>query len=409
MATASRVLVVTSLALLVACGSKKSKPGEGGEDSADGRLVVDGQGVHLFGERLTGAPADKLERVEPLFQALKQSRENFKMKTPAADPPRALTVELPPDTTCLAGMSVLYSAAYGSRTELRVSVGGVTREVTMHLPPPPGASLSESPGLRPRLAFAKDGRIGVAKHACQRDYDQVEVGQLAATVGELAGTSEVERILVECEPGVPLSQVLAAYEATSKVAPPAKKPFAMSPLACVKSKESSPFASASDFTAGGDPDAPSAPWGREDGMDAPLEYDDEKIVSVPDPPKGRLLGNGHKWKPAVTKIGEVTLDPNATGGLTAEAVTKGIEASLQYVSSCYQQGLVNNPNLAGRVKLAFEVGKTGFVFSVSATGDLPDRGVVDCIARAASKKVTITPAPQKLARVSVTLGFTPDG
>jgi outer membrane biosynthesis protein TonB len=47
---------------------------------------------------------------------------------------------------------------------------------------------------------------------------------------------------------------------------------------------------------------------------------------------------------------------------------------------CYEQGLVRNPNLEGRVAVRFVIGRDGAVSNVSNGGtDLPDGNVVSCV------------------------------
>jgi photosystem II stability/assembly factor-like uncharacterized protein len=50
---------------------------------------------------------------------------------------------------------------------------------------------------------------------------------------------------------------------------------------------------------------------------------------------------------------------------------------------CYEQGLVKNPNLEGRVATRFVIGRSGTVQSAQNGGsDLPDSGVVGCVVSA---------------------------
>ena len=52
---------------------------------------------------------------------------------------------------------------------------------------------------------------------------------------------------------------------------------------------------------------------------------------------------------------------------------------------CYENGLKNNPTLAGRVAVRFVIGRDGAVASVGNGGsDLPDSSVVNCIVRSFS-------------------------
>jgi hypothetical protein len=49
---------------------------------------------------------------------------------------------------------------------------------------------------------------------------------------------------------------------------------------------------------------------------------------------------------------------------------------------CYQQGLLSNPSLTGRVTVRFLIREDGSVASASAASELPDPRVGPCIAAA---------------------------
>ena len=50
---------------------------------------------------------------------------------------------------------------------------------------------------------------------------------------------------------------------------------------------------------------------------------------------------------------------------------------------CYEQGLIRNPNLEGRVEVRFVINRDGSVANVSNGGsDLPDSGVIGCVVNA---------------------------
>jgi hypothetical protein len=48
---------------------------------------------------------------------------------------------------------------------------------------------------------------------------------------------------------------------------------------------------------------------------------------------------------------------------------------------CYETALRGNPSLQGRVSVSFSIGRDGSVGSASASGDLPDGGVMSCVAK----------------------------
>jgi outer membrane biosynthesis protein TonB len=50
---------------------------------------------------------------------------------------------------------------------------------------------------------------------------------------------------------------------------------------------------------------------------------------------------------------------------------------------CYEQGLMTNPGLSGRVGVRFVIGSDGAVANVANVGsDLPDPKVIGCVTRA---------------------------
>jgi hypothetical protein len=169
--------------------------------------------------------------------------------------------------------------------------------------------------------------------------------------------------------------------------------------------------------AGGDPNSPTAPWGRDESLGNDL-----------------LSGNGNMWSPDIGEgfgsnglglsgIGEGSGGPgegigvgknlgglgnnlfhgfdsgrklpgkyvpknivmrqgvtNASGRIPPEVIQRVIRQNFGRFRNCYEAGLRNNPNLAGRVAVKFVIGRDGSVSQASNGGsDLPDSGVVSCI------------------------------
>jgi hypothetical protein len=48
---------------------------------------------------------------------------------------------------------------------------------------------------------------------------------------------------------------------------------------------------------------------------------------------------------------------------------------------CYERGWIKNRHLKGRITVRFVIDHSGKVARTAVHGDLPDRGVVDCVAR----------------------------
>lgn len=192
--------------------------------------------------------------------------------------------------------------------------------------------------------------------------------------------------------------------------------------------------------AGGDPNAPSAPWGRDDSVAlpqnelkpaaaAPAAKSDGKSSGAADGDKiadafgagglalsgvgegggGRgegiglgaigtmgkgagtgtgqgfgsghgRLGGSHKSSPPVVRMGAATI---AGSGLPAEVLQRIVRQNYGRFRLCYESGLRNNPNLQGRVQTRFTIDRTGTVRQPANGGsDLPDASVVQCVVRA---------------------------
>ncbi|MBK8942172.1 MAG: AgmX/PglI C-terminal domain-containing protein [Polyangiaceae bacterium] len=71
-----------------------------------------------------------------------------------------------------------------------------------------------------------------------------------------------------------------------------------------------------------------------------------------------------------------------TGRIAPEVIQRVVRSNFGRFRGCYEAGLRTNPNLAGRVAVAFTVGRDGAVGMVGNAGsDLPDAGVVACVVK----------------------------
>jgi pSer/pThr/pTyr-binding forkhead associated (FHA) protein len=176
--------------------------------------------------------------------------------------------------------------------------------------------------------------------------------------------------------------------------------------------------------AGGDPDAPTAPWGRDDSLgNDPLSargnmWGDEigdsfgagglGLSGIGEGGGGRgegiglgsigtighgagtgtgqgfgsghgRLGGSHRTKPPQVRMGATSV----SGRLPPEVIQRIVRQNFGRFRLCYENGLRNNPNLTGRVAVRFVIGRDGSVGSVANGGsDLPDGGVVSCVVSA---------------------------
>jgi len=175
---------------------------------------------------------------------------------------------------------------------------------------------------------------------------------------------------------------------------------------------------------GGDPDSPTAPWGRDEslGSDSMSARGNMWGDSIGDSfgagglglsgigeggggrgegiglgsigtmghgagtGTGQGFGNGngrlggsHRTKPPSVRMGGTSV----SGRLPPEVIQRIVRQNFGRFRACYEAGLRNNPNLAGRVGVSFVIGRDGAVGSVANGGsDLPDGGVVSCVVRA---------------------------
>jgi hypothetical protein len=174
---------------------------------------------------------------------------------------------------------------------------------------------------------------------------------------------------------------------------------------------------------GGDPNAPTAPWGREDSAGQ-----DEKsargnmfgdtigdsfgagglgLSGVGEGGGGRgegiglgnfgglghgagtgtgqgigsgrgRLGGGHQVKAPRIREGATSVN----GRLPPEVIQRIVRQNFGRFRLCYENGMRNNPNLQGRVTVKFMIDRTGAVGMTADGGsDIPDAGVVSCVVR----------------------------
>jgi hypothetical protein len=94
---------------------------------------------------------------------------------------------------------------------------------------------------------------------------------------------------------------------------------------------------------------------------------------------GRLSRQHTTRSPSVMRVGT----PSVGGRLPPEVIQRVVRQNFGRFKACYENGLRNNPSLAGRVAVRFVIGRDGDVSNVANGGsDLPDGGVVSCVTRA---------------------------
>lgn len=176
--------------------------------------------------------------------------------------------------------------------------------------------------------------------------------------------------------------------------------------------------------AGGDPNAPTAPWGRDDSLgNDPMSARGNMwgdsigdafgagglgLSGIGEGGGGRgegiglgsigtighgagtgtgqgfgsghgRLGGSHSTKAPKVRMGATTVN----GRLPPEVIQRIVRQNYGRFRLCYENGLRNNPNLQGRVAVRFVIGRDGAVSNVGNGGsDLPDSSVVQCVIRA---------------------------
>src|SRR3954469_11975483 len=90
------------------------------------------------------------------------------------------------------------------------------------------------------------------------------------------------------------------------------------------------------------------------------------------------LGGSHQTKAPKVRMGATTV----SGRLPPEVIQRIVRQNYGRFRLCYEQGLSRNPNLEGRVQVRFVIGRDGSVSNVSNGGsDIPDSAVVQCVIR----------------------------
>jgi hypothetical protein len=95
---------------------------------------------------------------------------------------------------------------------------------------------------------------------------------------------------------------------------------------------------------------------------------------------GRLGARGHQTKsPRIRPAGQTIV----SGRLPPEVIQRIVRQNFGRFRMCYEQGLTRNPNLEGRVEARFVIGRDGAVSNVmNGASDLPDAAVKGCVVSA---------------------------
>lgn len=167
--------------------------------------------------------------------------------------------------------------------------------------------------------------------------------------------------------------------------------------------------------AAGDPNAPAAPWGRDDDAAKGNMWGDSVAPSArggglglsgtgeggggkgegiglgsigtlgKGTGTGQGFGSGHGRLGGKAGAGTARVRMGATsvtGKLPPEVIQRIVRQNFGRFRLCYEQGLAQNPNLEGRVSVRFVIGKDGSVTTAENAGaTLPDASVVSCVVK----------------------------
>ncbi len=120
------------------------------------------------------------------------------------------------------------------------------------------------------------------------------------------------------------------------------------------------------------------------------------------PRNGAGTGFGGKQKKQIKIRGGSKM--KLTGSLDKSVIRRIIRGHINEVRACYNQGLVRNPNLSGRVAVQFLITNTGKVGRAAVSeSNLPDKQTETCIVKAVKRWKF--PRPQGGGNVMVTYPF----
>jgi len=338
--------------LAVLSSSACAAPREPDPPQPAGRVAIglDERGISIGKDIVVGpgdVPAAAPARVEALHTKLKERREAWKLAHFREPFEGAIDASIAPPTACVAGMSLLSTAASAGYPRAKVSLDTLQLDVEME--PPASEAMA-----RVYLSFHGSGTVEVRGHACLAAYDTVAVSELVATLKEWPGFSDIftMTLFASCEPGAPFRDVLAAFGEVRKVQPKATLAvgFACPGAAGVRPSGADPSAGTGAMP-GATPDA--GPGGG-----------------------AAKRSPGAKRTKARVREGAVTVQ----GPLTEDAVRGVVHEKLGAMEACYRDGLRDNAALQGSFTTRFVIGRKGGVVSIHlSAADMPDTPVVRCV------------------------------
>lgn len=116
------------------------------------------------------------------------------------------------------------------------------------------------------------------------------------------------------------------------------------------------------------------------------------------------LGRSHRAATPRIRMGATSV----SGRLPPEVIQRIVRQNFGRMRACYQQALLRDPNLAGRISTRFLIGRDGSVATAASDGDIQDPVFRGCVANAFMR--LSFPQPEGgVVSVVYPIVFTPDG
>ncbi|WP_438008661.1 AgmX/PglI C-terminal domain-containing protein [Sorangium sp. So ce321] len=116
--------------------------------------------------------------------------------------------------------------------------------------------------------------------------------------------------------------------------------------------------------------------------------------------------------PGAQRTGDTSTPDGAAkrGRLTSAQVQQVVRAGFGQLRSCYERGLLKDPNLTGKVMIRFAIARDGSVSEAGDAGsDLPDREVVGCVLKSVFSLKFPEPEGGGIVTVVYPIVFAPAG
>lgn len=378
-----RALFVLALAASLGCGKEAAETSGDDDDGEprprssrkakeklpDGAVVtVRGHDVSIDGDAAgTTRHVDdlgRLQKIDALFDGLKEKREAFKAKNPDQSFPGQLVLRCDEGVSLLAFKSVFQTAAYAGYPHISVEVStepAAFVAVEAQIPGPPGGRITVEPKelhveLGPSMTrMVSKGGANAVTASLQLGVSKETEGALRQALLLELVRERVDEVLLYADDTLRFSALAAAFRAAASVRAELEKEL---------EKEKVRLRITFAVKARGD----SAP-GADDALPAPSA---------------------------------------SAGRLPPEVIQRIVRGNFGKLRACYDAGLKANPNLQGRVTVKFVIARDGTVSSAQGGGDLPDETVKSCVTKQ-FYGFTFPPPEGGIVTVSYPIVFTPGG